>query len=251
MTCAACNTIPPVVSEGYEPKGEYITLSGLKTYVTGPANAKKGLICLYDVFGFAPQTLQGADLLSQTLNTLVVLPDILAGRYAQATWFHELIETGPEVEKTKAEFMAYAMDFVPWAGKFYEVMKDAKSKWSGVESWGAYGLCWGGKVTALSSAKDTHFKASGQVHPGRLMKADAEAITIPHIVLASMHEPAEAVADYKEVIMGEGKKGIVETYPTSVHGWMGARADLKEGTEELKEYIRGYNQLAKFFSEHL
>jgi dienelactone hydrolase len=34
------------------------------------------------------------------------------------------------------------------------------------------------------------------------------------------------------------------------HGWMGARAKLGE-EENLKEYERGYNQLAAFFGKHL
>lgn len=35
-----------------------------------------------------------------------------------------------------------------------------------VEKWGAYGLCWGGKVLALSSGEGTPWAATVQVHPG-------------------------------------------------------------------------------------
>ena len=45
---------------------------------------------------------------------------------------------------------------------------------------------------------------------------DAKALTIPHIVLASKDEPAEAVAGYADVI-ANGKGGVVETYPTMVY----------------------------------
>jgi len=31
MTCEACNTIPPVIAVGYEPKGKWEELGGLKT----------------------------------------------------------------------------------------------------------------------------------------------------------------------------------------------------------------------------
>ena len=68
-------------------------------------------------------------------------------------------------------------------------------------------------------------------------KADAEKIAIPHIVLASKDEPADAVADYKQVIESNGIGGCVETYSTMPHGWMGARADL-ENEEPRKEYVR-------------
>jgi len=119
-----------------------------------------------------------------------------------------------------------------------------------VEAWGAYGLCWGGKVVALSSGPGTPFKASGQVHPGRLATSDAHQITIPHIVLASDGEDASIVQEYKDVLVGAGKPGVVDTYKGMHHGWMGARANLKDEAN-LMEYERGYNQLAQFFAKHL
>ena len=48
----ACCTVPPVVDDGYKEKGEYMTIDGMKTYA------------IYDIFGFFPQTLQGADILA-------------------------------------------------------------------------------------------------------------------------------------------------------------------------------------------
>jgi hypothetical protein len=69
-------------------------------------------------------------------------------------------------------------------------------------------------------------------------KADAENLTIPHLVLASKDEPANAVQGYAEIIGNNGIGGMVETYGSMWHGWMGARANL-EGEESLAEYIRG------------
>lgn len=60
----ACCTVPPVVSEGYKTKGEYTTYGGLKTYATGAPGAKTGILVVYDIFGFFPQTEQGADILA-------------------------------------------------------------------------------------------------------------------------------------------------------------------------------------------
>ncbi len=58
-------------------------------------------------------------------------------------------------------------------------------------------------------------------------KADAESLTIPHLLLASKDEPADLVAVYEQVIAANGIGGHVETYADMWHGWMGARADLK------------------------
>lgn len=34
MSCDACRTIPPVVPEGYTPKGAYETIAGLNTCIS-------------------------------------------------------------------------------------------------------------------------------------------------------------------------------------------------------------------------
>lgn len=36
MTCEACRTIPPVVAEGYTPKGTYAGVAGLNTCLHHP-----------------------------------------------------------------------------------------------------------------------------------------------------------------------------------------------------------------------
>jgi dienelactone hydrolase len=68
--------------------------------------------------------------------------------------------------------------------------------------------------------------------------ADATALSIPHIVLASRDEPADVVAAYADIVAKNGKGGHVETYSTMWHGWMGARADLNAEAGRA-EYTRG------------
>jgi dienelactone hydrolase len=84
----------------------------------------------------------------------------------------------------------------------------------------------------------------------RLAAEDAEALTAPHICLASPGEPADVVAQIKEILSKPGKTGVVETYETMFHGWMGARANL-EDDKNRSEYERGYNQVAGFFAKYL
>jgi len=130
------------------------------------------------------------------------------------------------------------------------VVEAGSEKWGSVKSWGAFGLCWGGKIAVMNSQKGTPFKVTGQVHPGGFAKEDAEKVSIPHILLPSKGEDVEVAKAYTEILTGEGKAGVVETYPTMHHGWMGARANLKD-EENLKEYIRGYNQIASYFAKYL
>ncbi|TVY40721.1 putative AIM2 family protein [Lachnellula occidentalis] len=244
MTCEACKTIPPVIAEGYENKGSWGEIAGLKTC---PATATKALVALYDVFGPAPQTLQGADAVSMALNALVLVPDFFRGGKMEFSWYGN--DLSEETKAAKEAFTAMAMDFSAFVPALKDVVGEGKERWEGVEAWGAYGLCWGGKVVALSSGPGTPFKASGQVHPGRLATTDAYHITIPHIVLASNGEDAAIVQQYKDVL---GKQGVVETYGGMHHGesfflpkmnekklgWMGARANLKDEAN-FKEYERG------------
>ena len=74
----------------------------------------------------------------------------------------------------------------------------------------------------------------------RMEVADAQALTIPHIVLASKDEPADMVAAYADLLGNKPgqKEGYVETYTKMWHGWMGARADLEQ-EESRAEYARG------------
>jgi dienelactone hydrolase len=244
MTCEACQTIPPVVVNDYQTKGEWKEVAGLKTYITGPLTSKKAIIDIYDVFGLASQTLQGADLLAAAVGAIVLVPDFLKGQVAKEEWF-----TTQEMSEEKAAFFKIlALD--ENTKKLTDFLEVAKGEYSGVESWGAFGLCWGGKIAVLASQPGTSFKVSGQVHPGRLDVEDAKKLNIPHIVLASNGEDKKVVDQYHEVLVGEGKPGVVEYYGNMHHGWMGARAKLHE-EENLKEYERGYNQLAAYFSKYL
>lgn len=85
----------------------------------------------------------------------------------------------------------------------------------------------------------------------RLDVKEHEALNVPHICLASPGEPADVVAQIKEALSKAGKiPHHVETYDTMFHGWMGARANLKDEAN-LMEYERGYSAVADFFNKYL
>ncbi len=69
----------------YEPKGTHTTIAGLRTYVTGPLSAKTGILLIYDIFGFFPRALQGADILAYSDKERpyrVMIPDFFEGKPA-------------------------------------------------------------------------------------------------------------------------------------------------------------------------
>ncbi|KAL1857996.1 hypothetical protein Plec18170_003220 [Paecilomyces lecythidis] len=247
MTCEACRTLPPVVPQGYTAKGRYETLGRFKTYVTGPVDATVGLIGIYDIFGLAIQTIQGADLLASRLNAVVLVPDLFHGDAARHEWFPP---DNQEKKDLLAAFISSKAAFPANVEALWELVGASKIKFSRVQNWGAYGLCWGGKVAVLLSGPNTPFTATAQTHPAQIDKADAEKLTIPHLVLASKDEAADAVREYARIIDNNGIGGHVETYTSMWHGWMGARAKLDD-EHARAEYSRGYGQLADFFGKYL
>ncbi|KAL3419454.1 AIM2 family protein C30D10.14 [Phlyctema vagabunda] len=241
-TCKACHTIPPVIVDNYSPSGNWTRLGGLDVYVTGSTSARNAIICFYDAFGASQQILQGADLVAITLNAIILVPDFFRGNPAQYEWFTNQSQECKQAKETWLKNMKFK-EHLP---DLYKVLDAAKDVYPEALNWGAYGLCWGGKMAVLASGEGTPFKVSGQVHPGKLAAEDARSLKIPHIMLASRDEDATVVEEYAKLLASEGKIGEVETYASMHHGWMGARANLKEDNE-LKEY----NQLAEFFAKHL
>jgi hypothetical protein len=58
--------------------------------VTGPATATKALLFIYDIFGYFPQTVQGADILASSDEHspyLIFMPDWFEGQPADISWY--------------------------------------------------------------------------------------------------------------------------------------------------------------------
>lgn len=245
---AACCSIPPIVSKGYEPKGKYETIGGLKTYVTGPADATKAILYIYDIFGYFPQSLQGADILSTTDDKTkyqVFMPDWFEGKPADISWY-------PPDTKEKGEKLGnfFKTTGAPpaTASKVPTILKEIESKYSKISTWGVVGFCWGGKIVSLTtSTTSTPFKAGAECHPAMVDPSEAENIKIPLCMLASKDEPKADVEKFEKNLKGEKH---VEIFGDQIHGWMAARSDLDD--ERVKsEYERGYKTLLEFFGKYL
>src|SRR5277367_2374615 len=203
--------------------------------VTGDQQSKKGIIDVYDIFGNAPQTFQGADMLAEGLGAVVIVPDFFKGEALPPDVFP------PDTDEKKQiaeKFLAEQANIPKNTEALLQTAVEAKKQWPSVKNWGAFGLCWGGKIVVLTSAGGSPFVVSGTAHPGGLDKEDALKLTIPHIILASPGEPVEVLNAYAEIFKNGDKVGEVETYHTMFHGWMGSRANL-QNPENAKEFERG------------
>ncbi|KAI1821429.1 alpha/beta-hydrolase [Xylaria intraflava] len=242
----ACCNIPPIVSKGYDARGSYEELGGYKTYVTGPAGTTKGVITTYDIFGYYPQTLQGADIIatSDATKYKVFIPDWFKGEPSPLEWFPPKTE---ERQKLLGQFFQ-KNNPAGVAAKLPAYVKAVSAKYPEIKEWAVMGFCWGGKVVALAtSSPENPFKAGIAVHPAMVDPTDATKIKVPLALLASKDENPEHVKQFEANLTGAK---YVETFPDQIHGWMAARSDLED--ERVKaEYKRGYEAVLKFLSKHL
>lgn len=109
--------------------------------VTGPANATKAIIFVFDIFGYFPQTIQGADILSTSHDHekyLVFMPDFFEGKPADIAWY-------PPTDETKQKLLGewFQTQGSPFEGakKIDPILKSIEKEYSGIKSWGVIGVC--------------------------------------------------------------------------------------------------------------
>jgi dienelactone hydrolase len=204
-----------------------------------------------DIFGFFPQTLQGADILStgdKDQKYRVFIPDFFEGEPADISWYPP---TTDETKQKLGKFFETKAGPPATLSKIPGVIADANklSPSSGNFTWGILGYCWGGKVANLAVGAEggSGFKAAVQCHPAMVDPNDATKVKVPMALLASKDEDPAAVKGYQDNLKVANH---VETFSTQIHGWMAARSDLAD-PEVQKEYERGYRTVLSFFHEHL
>ncbi|KAH6667425.1 dienelactone hydrolase family protein-like protein [Halenospora varia] len=243
----ACCSIPPIAAKDYVPKGEYKTIGGLKTYVTGHSSSPKGIFIIYDIFSYSSQILQGADILStsdKNQQYQVFIPDLLDGQPADKAWFPPNTE---EKKQALGEFFKGVGAPSRAVARLPDLIAAFEKEHANIQEWAAIGFCWGGKVISLTSSSGTPWKAAAIVHPAMLDPANASGITIPFGLLASKDEAVEDVRKFEQNL--EGPK-IVKTFGDQIHGFMAARGDL-EDKAVLEAYQQGYQTLLGFLAQYL
>ncbi|GAA96012.1 uncharacterized protein L969DRAFT_46880 [Mixia osmundae IAM 14324] len=245
-TSDCCAKIPPVHSD-YQAKGQKdVTVGGLKCYVVGPESASTVLIGVYDIFGYAPQTYQGADILSETLGARVLLPDLFRGDY----WPHDKFPPSGDDGKKLGEYIGNVCAPPKTSQEVVALAKELASS-SSVKGIGLYGYCIGAKITGLASGDSSvtshKVKAVVNVHPAGIDPDDAKKLQVP-ILWAPTKDEDKKVSDkfYANVESSSvGKQSVKHQYE-AFHGFASARADLKDPTN-LKDYEDFYSRAAGFF----
>ncbi|OAA63606.1 dienelactone hydrolase family protein [Niveomyces insectorum RCEF 264] len=246
----ACCNVPPVVSQGYKVKGTYETYAGKKTYTVGPDDATKGIVVVFDIFGYKDQTLQGADILATSDNEnkyKVFMPDWFDGAPLPLEYHPSFPPNTPEKQEAlKTFFGKHSPPSV--SAKLLAYTQALKQQFPSIKTWGVLGYCWGGKVVVLTLANDANpFAAGVEAHPAMVDPNDATGLKVPVALLASKDEtPADVAAFEKNLTVPHH----VETFGDQIHGWMAARSDLADPRVKA-EYVRGYETALSFFGTHL
>lgn len=113
---------------------------------TGPSSASQGILIIYDIFGFFPQTIQGADILAHSDKDhqyQIFMPDWFDGNAADISWYPPDTE---EKGKKLGEFFQTEAAPPKTIERVGRVMKELQSNNPNVKNWGIVGYCWGGKV---------------------------------------------------------------------------------------------------------
>lgn len=215
--------------------------------MTGPADADKAILAVYDIFGFFPQILQGADILATSdtgRSYQIFMPDFFNGNPAKMEWYP------PVNDEQKAIVGEWFKDAV-WSihrPKIPGILRAAEKTNPNIKDWGMMGYCWGGKMASIVASDEPGlFKVAVQTSPAQIDAGDASEVKIPTMLLASKDEKPELVKAYDESLTVTKH---VEIFDDQVHGFMSARADLKNDRVR-SEYERGYALALKFFHEHL
>lgn len=101
-------------------------------------------------------------------------------------------------------------------------------------------------MASLIAGRETVFKAAVQTSPAMVDPKDAEKVTIPMCMLASMDEKPEDVKAYEEALTVTKH---VETFGDVHHGFMSARGKMDDHAKA--EYERGYKIALTFFHDNL
>ncbi|QKX58232.1 uncharacterized protein TRUGW13939_05353 [Talaromyces rugulosus] len=246
---SCCETPVPGTVAAYQEKGEWIEIDGRKTYISGSKTATRAVLYVFDIFGFSPQTLRGADILADRLSAsspaLVIVPDWFDGFVAQKAWVPPVT---PEQQEKLGGFIQNKASPGLVVPRVLELSKSLNKTFPTVEKLGIFGFCWGGKLASLACQDDKDsFVVAVQTSPARIDPEEAKKVSVPMALLLSGDEDVEVASQYAANLT---KDTLTERFEGQIHGFMSARGDLEDA--KVKEaFERGYEVAGAFFDKHL
>ncbi|OKL58067.1 hypothetical protein UA08_06665 [Talaromyces atroroseus] len=252
---ACCETPVPSTVMDYQAKGEWIDVNDEKTYIAGDKTATRAIVLVYDIFGYSPQTLRGADLVAEALSksargpVAVIVPDWFDGTVAEKAWVPPVSDEQKQKLGNFIQTKASPELVVPRVLKFAQTLQH-RAVLPQVQKLGIFGFCWGGKLASIACQQSARniFTVAVQTSPARADPEEAKSILVPMALLTSKDEDQEALTKFYENLPTSHK--LLERFDTQIHGWMSGRGDLSD-IQVKAEYERGYTMAVQFFDKYL
>lgn len=175
---------------------------------------------VYDLFGYCPQTYQGADILATQGSEpyIVFVPDFIGSdRAAQHDWFLPNAD-----QKALQDLLAIVTSQQMMAGIHATVAAlRSDGNYAHVQRWAGVGFCWGSKGVSLIATQGDQSLLDVTAHtsPSRLDPEEAKTITVPTLMLTSNAEDESIVESHYGNL--KGPKDL-ERFD-EIHGFMSAR----------------------------
>ncbi|KAG0086575.1 hypothetical protein BGZ93_008728 [Podila epicladia] len=244
LVAACCNT--PSTETQWDNRGEYQILGtkiageDRKTYRTGPKDSKRGIIAIYDIFGYHPTGLQFFDRIASSHGGFQLsAPDFfrnggITNEQMGAGVMPWIQENGDFKKNHINEMILAAVE---------DLRKD------GCTSFSIFGQCWGALMSVFAASQEGQpFLAAGGPHPSFFSVETLKDVKAPVIFLASKDEadmiPVAASVDAK----GFAIKCFHKRYENMVHGWTGGRGDWTIA-ENREAGLDAVDQLGAFFAK--
>jgi len=204
-------------------------------------NKKRLLIGVHDIYGLAyPNLKQVTDELgAQNGGFISVLPDFFRGEYVDLDWSAE------ERQEWSDRVTDWGTIVKP---DLINIVQYYRSK--GVEEFGIYGMCYGGRISALASIEiSEYFKASALVHPSGVTDGQAEFVQIPMYLMPASNDPD--MSEFYRVLQSKfGDNCGHRRFDDVTHGFTGGRSNYSDPLirERVDEVIE---KLGVFFDRNL
>lgn len=201
----------------------------LETDVAGDKTATRAIVWVFDIFGYSPQTLRGADIVAASLSSsskgpvAVLVPDWFDGTVANKAWVPPVTDEQTAKLGNFIKTKAAPELVVPRVLKFAEGLKQQQPALPNVQSLGIFGFCWGGKLASIACqiSSDSIFSVAVQTSPSRADPEEAANISVPMALLLSKDEDLPTMRKFYDNLPTSDK--FMERFEGQIHGWMSGR----------------------------
>jgi len=216
------------IQSNYTPRGSEYVIGNLTVYESDNRSAKRLLIGVYDIFGFANDNMKEVvDTIAQLYDFRVVLPDFFRGTYWDESDFPP---ANPE-------------DLQNWLqrnGSWDNIVKhdiqtviNAFATRDNITEVGIFGMCWGGKVATLAATELDEIKVAGLVHPASVNNSEADGVRVPMYLLPTSNEP-DMLPFYNVLYEKFGDNSGHRRFDDMFHGFAGARGNFSNPLNRMR-----------------